>query len=193
MRYAGTLAVLFGHFATSYAAYYLDPSCDPYKAAVIEGMKGAFDLAHAASDLLVNIEENGLDEPLWNAQNNLLLYLFPKVLTESRRVAKETADFKRVAGTYESVLAFNTNAGNPQAPNPSDYKTLGAADVVLFCDYSRFNGQENKRCDGTVETGTVCDPSVGNNYDIAGAYTDCQVKSFLSDSTQVSSCTIKLN
>lgn len=158
-----SLALPLGLFALSYS-YIVDGSCAAYKNLLTEGMKSGFDLAQAAHDVLYNPNDGARDTPASIAQQDLLKYMFRGAVGNGEKRATVNA-------TFEAVLKFNTNNGNPEVtPHPSSYWLPATNKVLFFCDYKRFNIQtdrsKNKDCSGALTPNITCDSLMKVNVPI---------------------------
>lgn len=83
MKPTSTLAILSGFFALTYA-YILDHTCGPYSDMLLPPIDGAFDLALAGVESLHSLATlNKGSGDIWQAQFNLLKYIFAETLTNN--------------------------------------------------------------------------------------------------------------
>ncbi|KAK2594925.1 hypothetical protein QQS21_007373 [Conoideocrella luteorostrata] len=203
MRFFTNLTLLLSSLMLCHG-YYLDVSCDKKQQAVVEKwVKNAVDLASAALTTLRFLEDAaGVDEkllgPVCTASNELMKTLFRRVLTNNR-VDASNERYKEIKSRFEKIIHHdpqrngvpevtppNLNVPNnpshdlPPVERQADrFKHLFSEDLVIYCDYSRF--EEGRTC-GAIENPTsACDTSTGVTVDIDSWYTECK-NSLTSDS-----------
>jgi len=188
MKFTGLLTLVLGSFAATSHGYVLDKSCDPYRDMVITGMKSAFDLAQAGSDLLSHLTPSG-SGATWQAQKDLVKFMFAEALTNGNP-DPNNANWNTVSSKFNLVLAYNSNGGqgqpditptNSNADQTGVYTPLGADKLVLFCDYSRFT--KNQNCDKIAKPGITCDRTNGMAWPMDDIYNDCKSRSIFSSSS----------
>lgn len=143
-------AVCLGSLALISHSYILDSGCIPYQDLITRGMKSAFDLAQAGSDLLGSPSR---DRNIFQAQYDLTTFMFLATLNDQ---ASKTI----VADKFNAVLQYNTNGGSPESTldpyyNRATYSTLGGDKIVIFCDSKRFT--PDVACSSSETPGIACD------------------------------------
>lgn len=126
-------------------------------------MTNAFDLAEAASSALADIDTETANE----AQRDLLKYMFNRAVEHP---SSAPTHFSKVVKTYRAILDFKKSEnGNPQHKPEGG---LPPDDVIVYCDYSRFD--ENQNCDGNKQRGWACDRDTRVTKQMNGDYLGCQ-------------------
>lgn len=150
MKATRILAVLLGFSSTSFG-WVLDKSCDgTYSDLVTNSMKNAFDLAEAGLETLSITNVASGDQAKWQAQMDLISFLFPSALTNGK-IDWDNTDFQTLTTRFDKVIAYNKNPGGAPQARPANILVLNNPDLVVYCDYSRFN--ETQDCDGVKKKG----------------------------------------
>ncbi|RJE21510.1 hypothetical protein PHISCL_06143 [Aspergillus sclerotialis] len=162
----------------------MDKSCDPYKETVLEGMKGAFKLAGAGSNTLNQLSRSS-STPAGMAQKDLLSYLFAETMTNGN-IDTNNAQWNVAKNMFSSVLRYkttsNTSNGEPRSTD-GKYQFLPVNEVILYCDYSRFKGNED--CKGNSKKRDTCDTSIGVAFPMNDIYSNCKKDSIISSHTVI--------
>ena len=141
---------------------------------MVNGMKDAFVYSQAAIDALNSLADTDpTHDPAYIAKLDLLQYLFLNTMKHPPTVDGTDQVFQKVLDVFTQVQRFNHNGDGsytvrPQGELPSD-------DVIVYCDYSRF--QEGRNCDGSLSSSMACDRDTGLAVDMDADYTGCQAHS----------------
>lgn len=144
---------------------------------IIESMESAFDLARAGSDALKALiaPTRLTTSDVWMAQRDLMEYLFGQATNaqEPDGVDPTKSEWQQVANTYDQVLSFNDNNGQP-SPDPADadYKSLGSQHLVLFCNFDRF--REDMNAKGQQDSGYAWDTATDSRVEMDEQWQSCK-------------------
>lgn len=163
-------AICLVAFPLSYS-YIIDGSCSKYSDMVIKGMKSAFDLGQAGSDIFT-ITTPKTNNGVWQAQQDLISYIFGATLTGN----DASKNREEVSQRFTSLLKFDPNKGDPETtPDQSTYASLTSDKLIVFCDYSRF--KENQDCSEDAKPGSkpgdYCDTLLDYSGTVSDVYTYC--------------------
>lgn len=167
-------------FSTVSHGYILDKSCLNDKQIIVEGMKGAFQLAQSAEQAFTQLSQSTTGDT-GVAQKDLLSYLFAETLTGGN-IDPKNNKWKLAKGIPSQVLKYNRGDGQPDI-TPLHYKGLPTDRLILFCNYDRF--KENEDCVGNPKPGYTCDTSIGVFFPMNDIYSDCKEETVFSSSVQV--------
>ena len=181
MKLATTLAFVLS-FSVNSHGWVMDRSCTPYQSTVREGMINAFKLAGAGSDTLKQLSQSS-STPTWIAQKDLLSFLFAETMTNGN-IDTNNARWTVAEDMFSSVLQYKTTTDGGAERNTMSYKTLSVSDVIVYCDYSRF--EEDKDCNKDPKKGYTCDHSIGQDFQMNKIYSDCKKTGIFSDAVEVS-------
>ena len=141
-----------------------------YNNLVTTGMSKAFDFNQAAIDVLDALSAGTGNQAADVAKSDLLDYTFVSARPgRGQRVDPNNQNFKRVRATFNAVKKFAHFQGTfrPQV-------SVSISEVVVYCDYSRFDGHEDKDCSGVEKKRFACDPHVRLEVEMNEFYKDCK-------------------
>ncbi|KAL9097562.1 MAG: hypothetical protein Q9165_000458 [Trypethelium subeluteriae] len=148
---------------------------------LIHPVQEAFDFSQAAIDALDALGAGTGNQAADVAKSDLLDYIFVSARPgRGQRVDPNNQNFRRVRATFNAVKNFGQFQGTFR---PED----GAAetDVVVYCDYSRFDNHEDKDCFGREKKGFACDPHIGALVKMDDDYKDCKYEFGIDTDTDI--------
>ncbi|KAK2593005.1 hypothetical protein QQS21_009295 [Conoideocrella luteorostrata] len=153
-------------------------------------------MANASLELLTALEKSASipkerQSPLRRAQEDLLDYVFKAAKgMYQTRIDPEYPGWIDLRTRLEKILRFRTSEdGEPQVSPPypgkstrekpshrhgsAQYAGLHTEDLVIFCDYRRFEGWDGYDCGGNVKPNYVCDTSTNKAQKIDHGWMGC--------------------
>jgi hypothetical protein len=142
-------------------------------------MSNAFKLADSAQAIWNHLNDETA-APASVAESDLLRYLFLEAIPENQRNnpnlnidVNESPAFGRIRDTLSQILIYDRDPIVKPAPGLIPFP-LSSNDVVVYCDFSRFN--TNRNCNGNVRPGWACDTDIQEEMFMGkfGEYLACQ-------------------
>lgn len=134
-------------------------------------MRDAFAYNQAAVDTLNYLANTDpSNDPSYLAKIDLLQYMFKNTMSNPPTVVESDAMFQHVLSVFTAVQLFNQKGDGTYSVRPQG--TLPSDDVIVYCDYSRF--QEGRQCDNRVNSSTACDRDTGLTVDMDKNYKGCK-------------------
>ncbi|KAK2600128.1 hypothetical protein QQS21_005143 [Conoideocrella luteorostrata] len=177
-------------FSNACYGYYLDHSCEKDKEIVTRCIKGAFDMADAALDVIAALEQppetvpEEMQTPVYRAQVELINNIL-RAATKSGTIDKQANRWNELKTRFELVKEFNNTRepppwpGNPTRSDPfhlrgAQYENTGVRDILFFCDHERYKGWEGYDCNGKRDDEKVCDTAMNVEDPYDDLYVRCR-------------------
>jgi hypothetical protein len=127
---------------------------------VTGAMRNAFILADNAQTIWNRLHDDSPGSAT-EAESDLLRYLFLEAVPENQRSnpilnidINESPAFARIRETLAQVQLYNRIPTVKPKPGLIPFP-LSSKDVIVYCDFSRFN--TNRNCNGNLRPGWACD------------------------------------